>query len=367
LEEEAAALDEATLNQVLVYCTGVNDGIQARGKSLPMRATGYEPQPWDAAAVILVGRLLSFGGLAVSQMQNERLLVELVHAGANEASLDELFEPRLDGMDFELMKQVQMSNKMSDEALEMLVDLPRLAGSNAWVVSPERSATGHALLASDPHLEVNRLPAIWYEAVLEWDGNYVMGATLPGFPLFSVGRNAELSWGVTYMKGDTIDYFVEECRQNAEGDWQYRRGDGGDGGDADWRHFDVREEHLVRKGEKPEEEPEVLRVYENEVGTLDMDPAERGPGYYLSTAWVGRRVSSAKAITAWLDLIQAKSVSEGMDVISECPQPTLCFVLADSDGHIGKQACGTFPKRNNPTAVLAERLRSARGLPRHRE
>ncbi len=343
LDQEASALDEHTQREVLVYCAGVNSGIRAKGRSLPMWATGFQPDRWDIAAVILVGRLLSFGGLAVSQLQNERLLVELIHAGANDAALSEMFDPRLDNLDFDLIRQVTISNKMSDEALELLVDLPRLAGSNAWAVAPHRSATGHALLAADPHLEINRLPAIWYEAVLEWGDQYVMGATLPGFPLFSVGRTPQLSWGVTYIKGDTIDFFVEDCRPGGRTGWQYRR-------EHDWHDFEVREEVITRKGVA---EPEVIRVYENSVGTLDADPDDNGPGYVLSSAWVGRHVSSAQAITTWLDLIKAESVTAAMDVIVDCPQPTLCFILADREGHIGKQGCGSFPRRNSPTAGLA--------------
>ena len=343
LQEESDSLDEATLNQVLVYCTGVNDGIAAKSPSLAMRATGFEPDHWDPSAVILVGRLLSFGGLAVSQIQNERLLVELIHAGANDAAMCEMFESRMDHLDFDLMRKVNMSNQMSDEALELLVDLPRLAGSNAWAVAPHRSATGHAMLASDPHLEINRLPAIWYEASLRWDDDqYVIGATLPGFPLFSVGRNPHLAWGVTYMKGDTIDFFVEDCRQGGSTGWQYRR-------DESWHDFEVRDETLDRKGE---EQPDTMRVYENPVGTLEADPNEQGDGFYLSTSWAGRQVSSASAITTWLDLVQCESVTRAMDVISDCTQPTLCFILADKDGHIGKQACGSIPMRNNPRGGL---------------
>ena len=134
-----------------------------------------------------MGRLLSFGGLAVSQLQNERLLIELIHAGANDAALYELFGSRLDDVDFDLLRKVRMANNLSDDALQVLVDLPRLAGSNAWAVAPEKSSTGGAMLASDPHLEINRLPGIWYETVLRWDdAQYVMGATLPGVPLFSL-------------------------------------------------------------------------------------------------------------------------------------------------------------------------------------
>ncbi len=342
VEQDAAALDDRVRQQVLVYCAGVNDGIQAKWRSLPMWATGYRPEPWDPAAVILVGRLLSFGGLAISQLQNERLIIELVHAGANPAALAEMFSPRLDHMNFDLIRQVKMSNRLSDEALQVLVDLPRLAGSNAWAVSPARSASGNALLASDPHLEVNRLPAIWYEAVLKWEDQYVVGATLPGFPLFSVGRTPKLSWGTTYMKADTIDYFVEDVRFADGIGWQYRRGNG-------WHEFSLRREVVHCKGSDPLE----LQFHENDLGVLDGNPNEDGAGSYLSIAWVGRSADTQPAISAWLDLIHADSTSQAMDIVAECTQPTLCFVFADSEGHIGKQGCGMIPARRFPYSGLA--------------
>src|SRR6202022_720087 len=105
--------------------------------------------------------------------------------------------------DFDLLRQLRMKRQLSDDALELLTDLPRLAGSNAWAVGPGRSGSGAALLACDPHLEVNRLPAIWYEAVLRWGAHgehYAMGATLPGCPLLAVARTERLAWGGTYLK-----------------------------------------------------------------------------------------------------------------------------------------------------------------------
>ncbi len=342
VQEESRRMDERIRRQLQVYCAGVNDGISAKGRSLPMWAAGFQPEPWDPAAVLLVGRLLSFGGLAISQMQNERLLIELIHAGANEAALSEMFEPRLDHIDFDLIRNVNISNRLSDEALEVLVDLPRLAGSNAWAVSPRRSATGHALLASDPHLEVNRLPAIWYEAVLKWQDEYVFGATLPGFPLFATARTARLAWGVTYLKGDTIDFFVEDCRQNEAGLWQYRR-------ETEWKTFTTRDELVQRKGNAAAR----LQFLESDAGVLDADPASMSAGHYLTIAWIGREVDAQTAVSTWLDLISAENTHTAMDIVSDCSQPTLCFVFADKDGHIGMQGCGSIPKRRQPNAGLA--------------
>ncbi len=333
LEDEVRALDDDTFAQLTAYCEGVNDGMQETGRSLAMWATGFQPSPWNQEAVLLIGNLLSYGGLAVGQQQNERLILELIQAGVDDALMTELFAPQLDEADFNLLRRVKISRQLSDEALELLTDLPRLAGSNAWAVSPRRSASGSALLASDPHLEINRLPAIWYEAVLRWGPHYVLGASLPGCPLFAVARTERLAWGVTYMKGDTCDYFIEDCRRGQRG-WQYLRG-------AAWRDFGVREETISHKSGKPE----TLRIYHNPQGTLDGDPEIGGEGLYLSTAWTGSDPGVGRSIGAWLKIIAADNVAAAMDIARECPQPTLCWIMADRDGHIGLQGCGSFPQR----------------------
>ncbi len=343
LDAEVRQLDDGVFAQLTAYCEGVNDGVRGCGRSLPMWATGYQPQPWNQRSIMLLGKLLSFGGLAVSQMQNERLLIELIHSGVSETGLRELFGFRLDNVDFEVIRQVKMANQLSDEALELITDLPRLAGSNAWAVAPHRSASGGALLASDPHLEVNRLPGIWYEAILEWgDGHYVMGATLPGCPLFAVARTERVAWGVTYMKGDTVDYFIEDCRRGGETGWQYRR-------NSTWCDFRVRRETVNGKSIGSVEMP----VFENDQGTLEGDLEELGPGYHLSIAWTGNHEGNGSALGCWLNLIAAQTTSKAMDIVRECVQPTLCWVIADADGHIGMQSCGRFPVRGGGQVGLA--------------
>ncbi|MCA9271290.1 MAG: penicillin acylase family protein, partial [Planctomycetales bacterium] len=334
LDREVSALDDHTFGQLTAYCQGVNDGLKASGRTLPMWAVGFKPRPWNQESVLLIGNLLAFGGLAVSQMENERLLVELIHAGISDEGLRELFYPQLDDVDFGLLRKTKIANKLSDQALELLTDLPRLAGSNAWAVSPQRSVSGAAMLASDPHLEINRLPAIWYEVALRWGDNYALGASLPGCPLMAVARTRNLAWGVTYMKGDTIDYFVEDVRRGADGKWQYRRGKA-------WHDFDVREEVIERKSDQPQ----THRVYCNDLGVLESDPERLDEGYHLSMSWTGHLPGGGQAVKSWLDLVQCETARAAMDVVRDCPQPTLCFVLADRDGHIGMQGCGRFPKR----------------------
>ncbi len=341
LDDEVRRLNDRTFGDVTAYCEGVNDGMRESGRTLPMWATGFHPSPWNQQAVLLIGNLLSYAGLAVGQQQNERLLIELIQTGIDDTRLRELFEPLLDRVNLELLRRVRIASQLSDEAIELITDLPRLAGSNAWAVAPSRSATGSALLASDPHLEINRLPAIWYEAVLRWNDEYVMGASLPGCPLFGVGRTGHIGWGVTYMKGDSIDYFIEDCRPGGSPGWQYRRG-------QEWRDFEVRTEEIGRKGGNPV----ALRVFTNPQGTLESEPDGRGAGYYLSSSWIGNQEGASRSITIWLDLIDCKSAAEAMDVVRECPQPTLNWMFVDREGHIGMQGGGWMPKRNPAVSGL---------------
>ena len=47
-----------------------------------------------------------------------------------------------------------------------------------------------------------------------------------------------------------------------------------------------------------------------------------------------------------LDVIASRTTMDAMDVAQQCPQPTLNWLFADKDGHIGMQGGGWFPKRN---------------------
>lgn len=340
LGREVEKLRPQTREQLDCYCNGVNDGLLEAGRSLPMWVTGFRPRPWEPSSVLAIGNLLSFAGLAVAAQENERLLLELIQAGIRPELLRELMSPYLDNVDLEPLLDIHIERRLSDDALEMLADLPRLAGSNAWAVGSRRSATGQPMLAADPHLEVNRLPAIWYEVALHWpasdntDANYVMGATLPGCPLMAVGRSKQLAWGVTYLHADTSDYFVEDCRPGGATDWQYRRGD-------TWHEFRLREERIECKGT----EPTTMRVFENEQGTLSWDLTDQQAGKYLSTKWIGSNAGAGRSIGCWLDVLQCSNARQAMDVVRENPHPTLVWVFADAAGHIGRQASGWLPQR----------------------
>ena len=85
----------------------------------------------------------------------------------------------------------------------------RIFASNNWAVSPARSATGKALLAGDPHLELT-LPSIWYEVHLVVPGKVdIHGVSIVGTPGVQIGFNRHLAWSMTNTGADVADYYVE--------------------------------------------------------------------------------------------------------------------------------------------------------------
>jgi penicillin amidase len=319
LDEECRGLAEA-------YCGGINARFR-EARPWELRLVGYEPEPWRVEDTLLIARMTGYVTLAQSQAEIERLLVELVQAGVPDDALEALFPGNLGGLDRGLLERVTLGERVVPEALRWLSPAPRMMASNSWVVSGARTASGRPLMANDPHLEINRLPNIWVEQVVELPDGWWLGASMPGLPAMLVGRSAHLAWGATYSFADAVDSWVEHCR-----DGRYRREE------DEWAPFRVRTEVIRRK-----KSPDVtVTYYENDHGVLDGDPTVEG--YYLATRWASSE-SGAASLAAIRDLWSARTVEEGQACLGRI-ESSFSWVLADDEGHIGFQMSGTIPVRH---------------------
>ena len=98
-------------------------------------------------------------------------------------------------MDCELLGKVKLGERIVPDSVKWSTATSASMASNNWVIAPGRSASGQAMLANDPHLEVNRLPNVWCEQVIELPERYVVGMTVPGLPAVALGRSRDLAWG----------------------------------------------------------------------------------------------------------------------------------------------------------------------------
>jgi penicillin amidase len=326
-DKEIANLPPDARKLCEAYCMGINDCFSKK-QPWEFRLVGCKPPPWSVEDTILLARMTGYLTMAQSQGDVERLLVEMVRADVPPEKLEELFPGLLTGIDRELIKKVKLSERLVPEKVRWAGAAASFTASNNWAVAGGKTASGKPILANDPHLETNRLPNIWYELALKTKERFAMGATMPGLPVMLIGRTDDLAWGATYSFMDSVDSWIEECR-----DGKRRREDDG------WQAFYERKELIKRKGKSPKE----VTFFDSDHGTLDGSPYEAG--FYLSTRWSGAG-TGAESLRAMLKMWDAKNVEEGMKLLGAI-EISFNWVLADKDGNIGYQMSGLMPKRGN--------------------
>ena len=311
------------------YCRGVNDALLDSGTPIEFKLIGYKPDPWTVEDTILMAKMIGFIGLSQSQGEMEKFILELIRNDIPPRKIKELFpylKEEISADLIEIIKKVNLVRPNILHSLKWLGRMPGFSASNNWVVGPDKTASGKAILCGDPHLAL-QLPSIWYSAVMASKDFFMMGATLPGLPSVLMGRSNKLAWSVTYGTMDMIDYFIEEVK-----DKQYRRGDS-------WQSFSVREEII-----KPKQKDSIIvKVYENDAGILEGDPKE--DGYYLNFAWSARKGTIAESVNNLLRVPEAKDAKEAMQYFAGTPFAPFNWVMADSAGNIGYQLGGQYPQK----------------------
>mgnify|MGYP003772908435 CR=1 FL=1 len=334
--EEAASLSGRAKSLAEAYAAGVNERL-ARGRPWELRLLRVPSEPWTPADTLLTLRLMTFVGLAQAQGDAEVALLQSLRAGVDRGKLARLFRPHLDGLDDALLGAIRALRHVP-ALVPGLVPLPALRASNNVAVSGRRSASGAALYASDPHLEVNRLPAIWYEVVGTLPGgDFRAGVTVPGVPGLVMGRTRAIAAGFTYGFADTIDLVIEEVSGG-----RFRRGDA-------WRPLRERRETVRRKNGPPCE----VVVFETDAGVLETpDEASRvEDGIWVARAWTCRRAGGAASLEAILDLWAAPDIERGAEAVSRVAL-SASWLLAGRDGRIAAQQSGLLPKRRRDPGLL---------------
>jgi len=309
------------------YIAGFNLSLKSNGTIFEFKLLGYRPEPLTLKDILLSSKVLGFLGLSDAQLNAEKLIIQMIQNGINEKMLKELFPYIKEKIDYKTIEKVTLNPPVIPSVIKWLWKLPRFKGSNNWVVSGDITESGRPILCSDPHVEVNRAPALWYESVLRLPGNTILGSGLPGSPAIVIGRNSKISWGITYAYMDMVDYRIEECR-----DGKYRRSDG-------WHTFEAREEKIIVKGKET-----ITDIhYENEHGVLEGDPYKEG--HYLVMKWGAAKNCGWDDFNGYRGLPVAGTAREGMSLCREMTAGSWNFVFADIDGNIGYQMCGRTFKR----------------------
>jgi penicillin amidase len=312
------------------YIAGINTPAAEGYRPLEMRLLGIEPEPWDYQDMVALLRIMAYVGLASMGASVKEDMVRTLCADRERfAVFKELFSEEFQHYDPSWLSGLSvMLNRGPADLLESA------GGSNNWAASGRLCSGGKLLFCNDPHLEVSRLPSIWYEAVLSCPGFYCAGISIPGGAAVASGCNGQLSWGITFGAADAEDFFIEDCKNGG-----YLR-------DGRRHDFKRREEQIrTKKGNTYG-----FSVFESDHGILQGNPYNEGR--LLCRKWIGFDLSGIASVDAFCRLSSAKTVQEGMSCVENIDIFNLNWVFADADGNIGYRMSGAVPVRGGGLSGL---------------
>lgn len=206
----------------------------------------------------------------------------------------------------------------------------QVQGSNNWVVSGDRAFTRAAIMANDPHRNV-QAPSLRYWVHLVAPGWNVIGAGEPALPGVSVGHNERGAWGFTIFPIDQEDLYVYETDPADPSRYRYR---------GAWEAMRLEQTTIAVKGQP--DAPTTLKFTRH--GPVVHEDREHHRAYALRAAWLEEGTAP---YLASLRLDQAGSLGEFREACRHFLTPAENLVWADVDGHIAWQAVGLAPIRRN--------------------
>lgn len=225
----------------------------------------------------------------------------------------------------------------------------RLANaSNAWVIAPQRSSSGAAMLASDPHLELTRLPQFWYAVGLhvEETSRGALGISVPGLPFIIMGHNGRAAWAFTAAGVDITDYYIE--RLHPGDSTRYLAAvRSGQPDSLVWADLLIDHDTINVAGRDSAEFITVRRTPRGPLVRLSEDPRD-----LYSVRWAGYDTDFDKSVEAGFDLMEVSDFDSFRLTVTSLGAIDANWMYADSAGTIGYQLGTPVPIRGYPEHLL---------------
>ena len=301
--------DPETARWVRAYVDGVNEGLAASAvpgvaKSGPARGRW---EPWTPLGVWLATHIL-FAGFPSKLWREEAVR----HLGPDAVGL-------------------------------FATDGPGTSGSNGWLVGGERTTTGRAVLAGDPHRFIED-PGVYQQVHLSCPEFDVVGLTVPGVPgIAHFGHTGTVAWAITNAMADYQDLYRERLRRTGAGVEAL-------GPDGEWRRAARHTELVEVAGEEPVE----VEVIETERGPVVIGGPEGLDGGVTAPPGVPPlavslryppRVTHDLGFTALLPLLRARQVADVDRAFDDWAEPVNVVQAADTEGGLLHRVAGKVPLR----------------------
>ncbi|WP_142173769.1 penicillin acylase family protein [Streptomyces sp. SLBN-134] len=307
--DELERTNPGTAEWVRAYVTGVNEGLRS-ADAPEFTRTGLVPghwEPWTPLAVWLSTHIL-FAGFP-AKLWREHITSRL---GADAVGL-------------------------------FAADGPGTAGSNGWLLAGDRTVTGHAVIAGDPHRFIED-PGVYQQIRLSCPEFDVVGLAVPGVPgIAHFGHTGSVAWAITNAMADYQDLYRERLRRTGAGVEAL-------GPDGTWRRAARHTETVEVAGEEPVE----VEVVETDRGPVVIggpeglddgvpEPGEPPPAVALRYP---PRVTGDLGFGALLPLLRARRVADVDRAVDRWAEPVNVIMAADTEGGTLHRVAGRVPVRS---------------------
>ncbi len=205
-----------------------------------------------------------------------------------------------------------------------------MEGSNNWIISAQKSASGFPMLANDPHRKI-ALPSLRYIVHLNAPGWNVVGGGEPTIPGVSIGHNDKGAWGLTIFETDGEDLYVYKLNPKNLQQYWYK---------GHWENMKMIEEKINIKNAPAKNVQFFYTVH----GPVTFVDSANHVGYAMKCAWME---PGGSPYLASLRIDQATDWESFRDACSYSNIPGENMIWADKKGNIGWQAVGIVPVRKN--------------------
>jgi penicillin amidase len=355
MDVEWASYGPGAKQIIAQFVKGINAWVDHIGDRPPIEFTiaGYAPGRWQPEDILSRAEGFLMSGNATTEVWRSRLVLAV---GAERAAKllppDPVVSvPTPNGIDLQVMdrrvsdalakigagasgfgQNLQLRARAAGAGVGEEVD----GGSNNWVVSGAKSATGRPLLANDPHRALDH-PSLRYLVHLNAPGWNVIGAGQPWLPGVSFGHNDRVAWGATLFRADVQDLYVEKINPQNPRQYEYQ---------GKWVDFETRTDEIRVKGLGAPQRVELQYTRHGPVILVEIDKhlafALRSTGAEPGTA----------AYLGSLGIDQVNNCAEFRRSLKSWKVPGENLICADVDGNIAYQAAALTPVRKNWPGLL---------------
>jgi acyl-homoserine-lactone acylase len=272
-----------------------------------------------------------------AQSQEVRLYLEAFAAGINQyvrehpKEIDDAVKVVLPVTGVDILAHVQRTIHfhflVNPQQVASLQSIEPQAGSNAWAIAPEHSASGKAMLLANPHLPWSDF-YLWYEAQLSAPGIDAYGATLVGMPVLAIAFNNNLGWTVTVNPIDGADIYELSL---VEGGYRF---------DGKTVPFESESETIKIKRDNGKFFEEKIEIVRSLHGTVIAKKGDRA--YALRVAGLDR----PNGVEELWQMAQAKDLKAFEKALQQLQLPLFNILYSDRQGQIFYLFNGEVPARS---------------------